>query len=246
MTQNIYDDDAFFAGYSRLPRSVSGLDAAPEWPNLVAMLPAVKGRNVVDLGCGFGWFCRWVRDAGAARVLGLDVSEKMLARARADTADAAIEYRREDLDRLALPEGAFDLAYSSLTLHYLANLDAMLRTVHRALVAGGSLVFSCEHPIYTAPREPGFRVGKDGVRTWPLDQYLTEGPRSTDWLAKGVVKQHRTIGTYLNMLIGLGFTVEHVEEWGPTEAQLAAHPEWAGERERPAFLLVKATKPQQG
>ena len=116
-------------------------------------------------------------------------------------------------------------------------------TVHRALVPGGALVFSCEHPIYTAPREPGFRVAKDGSRIWPLDQYLAEGPRSTDWLAKGVIKQHRTLGTYLNMLTGLGLAIEHVEEWGPTEAQLAAHPEWAGERERPAFLLVRAAKP---
>ncbi|HEY1797143.1 MAG TPA: methyltransferase domain-containing protein [Stellaceae bacterium] len=243
MTQNIYDDDGFFAGYSRLPRSVSGLDAAPEWPNLAAILPPLDGRNVVDLGCGFGWFCRWAREAGAARVLGLDVSEKMLERARADTADPAVEYRREDLERLDLPEAAFDLAYSSLTLHYLVDLEGMMRAVYRALVRGGSLVFSCEHPIYTAPREPGFRVAQDGHRTWPLDQYLAEGPRSTDWLAKGVIKQHRTIGTYLNMLTGLGFRVEHVEEWGPTHEQLAAHPEWVGERERPAFLLVGAAKP---
>ena len=236
MTQNIYDDDGFFAGYSRLPRSVEGLDGAPEWPNLRAMLPDLRGRNVVDLGCGFGWFCRW------ARVLGLDVSENMLARARTGTHDAAIEYRREDLERLDLPVEAFDLAYSSLTLHYLANLDGMMRTVHRALAPGGALVFSAEHPIYTAPREPGFRVAQDGRKTWPLDQYLAEGPRSTDWLAKGVVKQHRTVGTYLNMLIGLGFTIEHVEEWGPTPTQIATHPEWDGERERPAFLLVKARK----
>jgi hypothetical protein len=57
MTQNIYDNDSFFAGYSRLPRSVEGLDGAPEWPALRAMLPEVSGRRAVDLGCGFGWFC---------------------------------------------------------------------------------------------------------------------------------------------------------------------------------------------
>ena len=39
MTQNIYDDEAFFAGYSQLPRSVQGLDGAPEWPVLRGMLP---------------------------------------------------------------------------------------------------------------------------------------------------------------------------------------------------------------
>ncbi|HEY2551597.1 MAG TPA: class I SAM-dependent methyltransferase, partial [Streptosporangiaceae bacterium] len=73
MTQNIYDNEKFFSGYSRLPRSVEGLDGAPEWPALRAMLPEVSGRRAVDLGCGFGWFCRWARQNGAASVLGLDV-----------------------------------------------------------------------------------------------------------------------------------------------------------------------------
>ena len=39
MAQNIYDNPAFFEGYAQLPRSVQGLDGAPEWPALRAMLP---------------------------------------------------------------------------------------------------------------------------------------------------------------------------------------------------------------
>src|SRR5688572_29400129 len=110
MTQNIYDNPAFFAEYSRLRRSVEGLDGAPEWPALRALVPDLTGRRVVDLGCGFGWFCRWARQAGAVEVLGLDVSENMLARARATDPDDAVIYRREDLEKLALPPAAFDLA----------------------------------------------------------------------------------------------------------------------------------------
>src|SRR5580700_4848658 len=94
MAQNIYDNDEFFAGYGRLPRSVDGLEGAPEWSNLRAMLPDLHGRNVLDLGCGYGWFCRWARAAGAAQIVGIDVSEKMLARARADTQGRAITYTR--------------------------------------------------------------------------------------------------------------------------------------------------------
>jgi len=59
VAQNIYDDEGFFEGYSGLPRSVKGLDGAPEWPSLQALLPDMTGRSVVDLGCGFGWFSRW-------------------------------------------------------------------------------------------------------------------------------------------------------------------------------------------
>jgi hypothetical protein len=61
VAQNVYDDPDFFAGYSALPRSVQGLDGAPEWPSLQALLPDLAGREVVDLGCGFGWFSRWLR-----------------------------------------------------------------------------------------------------------------------------------------------------------------------------------------
>ncbi|KYF69096.1 class I SAM-dependent methyltransferase [Sorangium cellulosum] len=242
MPQNIYDDPGFFEAYSQLRRSVEGLPGAPEWPALQALLPDLTGLRVVDLGCGFGWFCRWARENGAAHVLGLDVSERMLQRARSETADEAIAYAREDLERLDLPDAAFDLAYSSLALHYIEDLDGLLSTVRRALRPGGRLVFSVEHPIYTAPSRPGWRIEADGRKTWPVDSYLAEGPRTTDWLAEGVVKQHRTIGATLNALLRAGFAIAHVEEWGPTEALLAARPELAEERERPMFLLVAAQR----
>src|SRR6476620_3340257 len=158
MTQNIYDDSEFFEGYSRLRRSVEGLDGAPEWPALRALLPQMRGLAVLDLGCGFGWFCRWAREAGAARAVGIDVSERMLARSRATTHDPAISYVRADMEQLELSPESFDVVYSSLALHYIANLDGLLSEVYRALRPGGSLVFSVEHPIYTAPAEPGWAL----------------------------------------------------------------------------------------
>ena len=144
--------------------------------------------------------------------------------------------------RLTLPEAAFDLAYSSLALHYIADLAPLLETLHRALVPGGRLVFSMEHPIYTAPSSPGWAIDTAGHRTWPVDRYLVEGRRETDWLAKGVVKYHRTIGTVLTLLLQAGFALTHVEEFCPTEAQIAAQPALAVERERPMFLLVGAQR----
>jgi SAM-dependent methyltransferase len=242
MTQNIYDDPGFFDGYSRLARSVKGLDGAPEWPALRALLPDVTGLRVVDLGCGFGWFCRWARAHGAADVLGLDVSRKMLQRAKAHAADAAITYQRADLETVELPAAAFDLAYSSLALHYLPDLAPLLAGIHRALVPGSRFVFSIEHPIYMAARHPGWIGDAEGHRTWPVDSYQREGPRTTRWLADGVVKYHRTIGTTLNLLIGAGFAIRHVEEWGPTDADIAGNPSLSEERDRPMMLLVAAER----
>ncbi|MCY1166163.1 Trans-aconitate 2-methyltransferase [compost metagenome] len=242
VTQNIYDNPAFFEGYAQLPRSVHGLDGAPEWPALRALVPDLQGLRVLDLGCGFGWFCRWARTRGAQSALGLDVSEKMLGQARALTSDAVVSYVRADLESLELQEGAFDFAYSSLAFHYIKDLPGLLKKVHRALVPGASLLFSIEHPIFVAPRRPGWITDEQGRKSWPVDSYQMEGPRTTNWLADGVVKQHRTMGTLLNMLLVAGFSISHVEEWGPTDAQVMAQPDLAEEKERPMMLLVGARR----
>ncbi|MFK3821473.1 class I SAM-dependent methyltransferase [Pseudomonas yamanorum] len=240
MTQNIYDTEVFFEGYSKMGRSVEGLAGAPEWPALQAMLPSMPGLKVVDLGCGYGWFSRWAQEQGAEQVLGLDVSQKMLARAKEMTSSSAITYGIADLEKLDLPDAAFDLAYSSLAFHYIVDLKGLFARIHQALVPGGRLVFSIEHPIFMAPRQPGWLIDEQGRKSWPVDSYQLEGPRVTNWLADGVIKQHRTVGTLLTLLIQAGFTLTHVDEWGPSEADLKARPALAEELERPMMLLVAA------
>jgi ubiquinone/menaquinone biosynthesis C-methylase UbiE len=242
MTQNIYDNPDFFRGYSQMDRSLHGLAGAPEWSRLRSMLPDLQGTRILDLGCGFGWFSRWAREQGARSVLGFDVSENMLKRATAMTSDKGVEYQRCDLEQVELPESGFDLSFSSLTLHYIENLARLLTLVYRALVPSGWFIFSTEHPIYTAPRSPGWLIQEDGYRTWPVDRYFAEGSRMTNWLTEGVIKQHRTIGTIVNLLIRCGFVLTYLEEWAPTVDQIATHPEWSEHRDRPMFLLISARK----
>jgi len=238
MTQNIYDEPVFFQAYSQMARSINGLDAAPEWPALQAMLPPMQGLKVVDLGCGYGWFCRWASEQGAHSVLGLDVSQKMLDRAGSTPSASNIRYERADLEKLNLPADSFDLAYSSLALHYIKDLAGLFANIHAALKPGSRFVFSIEHPIFTAPRNPDWLTDGEGRKSWPVDGYQMEGERVTNWLADGVIKQHRTLGTLLNLLIGAGFSIRHVNEWGPTDAEVAAQPALAEERDRPMMMLV--------
>lgn len=242
MPPSLYDDPAFFAGYATLPRSVAGLDGAPEWPTLRGLLPPLRGKDVVDLGCGYGWFCRFAAEQGAARVLGLDASERMLTRAREIDGHPAIAYELADLERAELPPTSFDVAYSSLALHYIDRLDALLARVHHALRPGGALVFSVEHPIYTAPTKPGWIDIGDGRKAWPIDRYLIEGLREVDWLGARVAKRHRLMSTTLNAVLRAGFALRHVEEWRPSDAQIAAKPPLSVELERPMFLIVAAQR----
>ncbi|WP_454813989.1 class I SAM-dependent methyltransferase [Labrys neptuniae] len=240
MAQNIYDRPAFFDGYSQLPRSVHGLEGAPEWPDIRALIPDLGGKRVLDLGCGFGWFSRWAVEHGAASTLGFDLSEKMLARARDMTTSSKADYRIADLETLELPTAGFDFAYSSLAFHYVADFERLARVVHDSLRPGSGFVFSIEHPIYMAPSNPGWQNDKEGRRIWPVDRYSVEGERTTDWLAKGVVKYHRTLGTTLNSLIDVGFVIRRVVEWSPTEEQLTQHSALAEERDRPMMVIISA------
>jgi len=243
MAQNIYDRGDFFDGYSRLPRSQHGLDGAPEWPDIRALLPDIAGQRVVDLGCGFGWFARWARSEGrAASVLGLDLSDNMLARARAETVDTAIRFEKADLDTLVLPPAAFDLAYSSLAFHYVADFSRLAKTVHDALVPGAHFVFSIEHPILMASRQARWTQHEDGSPLWPVDHYAVEGERRTDWLTAGVIKYHRTMATTVTVLLEAGFTLRRLVEWAPSPALLQERPDLQGELHRPMFLIVAAER----
>jgi len=170
------------------------------------------------------------------------VSERMLARSRATTQDTAITYTRADMEHLELSLESFNVVYSSLALHYIEHLNELMSAVYRSLVPGGSLVFSVEHLMFTAPADPHWSLNAAGRKTWPLDGYLDEGPRATDWLATGVIKHHRTLATYLNLLLRLGFALSHVEEWGPTAEQIASRPTLADEHQRTPFLLVAARR----
>ncbi|WP_321921785.1 class I SAM-dependent methyltransferase [Paraburkholderia guartelaensis] len=244
MAQNIYDDPDFLAGYSQLPRQVLGLEGAPEWPAIRALLPDLRGKRVVDLGCGFGWASRWMREQGAASVLGIDISQSMIARARADTADLAIEYRIGDLDTLSLPCEAFDLVYSALAFHYVADFARLVHILRGALASAGQLVFTIEHPVYMAAANPHWISGEAGDqrgrKTWPVNGYAMEGERRTDWFVKGVLKYHRTLGTTLNTLIDAGFHIQRVNEFAPTPEQTRQTPALAEELERPMLLMVSA------
>jgi SAM-dependent methyltransferase len=250
-SQNIYDDPAFFTNYVQLPRQQKGLLGAPEWPALRAMLGSVQGKDVLDLGCGMGWVCRWARDESAKMVKGVDLSETMIAKAREfDAATegrvAAIDYVVQDLETwMVEPEQEWDVVFSSLTLHYLYDLRRLAQEIYSSLRSGGRFVFSVEHPIYTAPKNPAFvpTPGSPDSKTWQLNAYAEEGVRLTSWLgAKGVRKYHRTMETYLSVLLETGFVLRGFREWMPEAESVGGAKGWVGERDRPMFLLVGVEK----
>ena len=232
---NHYDNPGFFAAYAQMSRSQQGLDGAGEWHQLQPLFPDVSGKDMLDLGCGYGWHCKYAADHGARSVLGIDQSHLMIAEACKRNAAACITYRVCRLQDYEYPASAWDLAASNLVLHYVEDLDAVYRKIHETLRPGGVFLMNIEHPTFTAGENQRFAA--DG--TWPVDNYYAPGLRQTDFLGHVIIKYHHTLTQILGGLLKAGFRIEAIEEAMPPEAWRTVMPE---EMRRPMMLLVKAVK----
>ncbi len=243
MKQNIYDDPVFFEGYRQLRQSEAGLNAAIEEPAVLSLLPDLKGLGVLDLGSGFGNFCRLARQKGAASVVGVEISARMLAEAEKRTNDTGITYIQTAIEDYVIGEKAYDLVVSRLTLHYVNDYREVIGAVHRGLRGGGSFIFSVEHPICTALGH-GWHEDETGRKLfWPVDDYQKEGERRQHWFVDGVVKHHRTVETYVNTLLRAGFRLTGLLEPRARDNISEDRPDLRAAARRPPLLVIGARKP---
>lgn len=245
MKENKYDNERFFQKYSQMMRSQKGLQGAGEWRELQKILPDFCEKRVLDLGCGYGWHCKYAADHHAASVLGTDLSEKMIQTARTINAAPSIEYRRVAMEDLDFPERSFDVVLSSLALHYVEAFTPLVQNISKWLVPGGSFVFSVEHPVFTSYGTQDWYYDENGeILHFPVDNYYFEGPREAIFLGETVIKYHRTVTTYLNTLLQNGFVLRHIIEPQPPEDMLELEG-MKDELRRPMMLLVAAVKQEQ-
>jgi SAM-dependent methyltransferase len=243
MKQNKYDDSAFFSAYKQMSRSIKGLEGAGEWHVFQSLIPELRNKSVLDLGCGFGWHCRFAREQQASSVVGVDISAKMLQKAREQTDDPAISYIQMPIEDIEFSHSQFDIVISSLAFHYIESFEVICKKVHGCLKPGGSFIFSVEHPIFTSRNEQDWYVDDQGNRLhWPVDHYQSEGVRETTFLTDNVIKYHRTISTYINDLIGTGFALKAIKEPMPSDEMLKNDSGMKDENRRPMFLIISAEK----
>lgn len=242
MEANIYDNDAFFEAYANMNRSRQGLTMAGEWHQLRPLFPDLRDKAVLDLGCGYGWHCKYAASLGASSVLGIDASRKMIETAKEKNADPVIRYLIYPLEEYEYPPGYFDLVISNLALHYIADLEAVYQKVFRTLKPGGTFLFNIEHPVFTAGVNQSWITDDDGRPLyWPVDGYYYPGERKTSFLGQSVLKYHHTLTQILNGLLRVGFRLEAVEEVTPPKEMMRL-PGMEDEMRRPMMLLVKAAK----
>ena len=243
--QNIFDNETFFTEYQKLRGREVNANNLFEIPTMLSMLPELEGKRVLDLGCGSGERCVDYVKRGAVAVVGADISENMLSIARSENSDPRIEYIKMPIEDFDAPDGSFDVALSSLALHYVEDFGGVVKNVSRLLTSGGIFLFSQEHPLSTCYSGSGDRWTRDesGKKIHAnIAGYCVEGRKDSTWFVEGIQRYHRMFSTILNTLADNGFRILRVEEPYPTEELVRKYPEYYDLYHKPDFLFVKAIR----
>jgi SAM-dependent methyltransferase len=217
----------------------AGIDTKPhnayyERPAMLAMWPEVRGKRVLDAGCGPGAYADQLVARGAS-VIAIDMSDRMLALAR-ERLGAAAELRKVDLSQPLdmFADGAFDLVNAPLCLDYIEDWGAVFREFRRVLSSDGIVQFSCGHPAFEA-------------EYYATEDYFSVEQVESTWTGFGkrvvMPSYRRSLHEVLTPVIEAGFRITQVVEPLPTEEFRRADPvRFARLMQRPSFLCIQASR----
>ena len=247
-TRELYDD-ASDDWQRTAPILLSDFTARPF---LMEWCQPVDGLDVLDLGCGEGYFARGLKERGAGRIRGVDVSEEMIrgAQQRETKEQLGIEYRAGDAGDLPdIEDDAVDLCVAVFLFNYvdLARTRHIMREVHRVLRPGGRFVFAVPHPslAFLGEKRAPFYFEPDGVGYFSGRDRQFEGEIwRRDGKSVPVRSVHKTMEDYLTGLRDAGFEkMPDVVELRATEEHLELDPEWFGPlRDLPLHVAFRLTR----
>jgi ubiquinone/menaquinone biosynthesis C-methylase UbiE len=188
-----------------------GVWHAPE--SELRVLPDVVGKDVIDLGCGTGYFCAHLKKAGAARVVGVDPTPAQLATARRceEKFRLGIEFVEAFGEDVPLPDASFDLVFSEYGASIWADPYKWIPEAARLLRPGGELFFLRNSTVST------LCMALDGV-TESLQRPQRELGKIT-WPDTGEIEYHVPAGELTDILRAAGFGIERlVELYAPDDA----------------------------
>jgi SAM-dependent methyltransferase len=206
-----------------------------ERPATLSLLPEVKGKRVLDAGCGPGVYSEWLLQHGA-EVVALDASPKMVQLAKQRVGDD-LNVSQADLNEPLsfLESESFDVVLSALTMEYVEDWHKTFSEFYRVLRQGGCFVLSVTHPFF------------DDIY-FKSENYFETELVASEWRGfPGVTIDmpsfRRSLEATINPLIEVGFRLDKILEPKPTEEFKAADPKHYQELcQHPCFLCLRACK----
>lgn len=201
---------------------------------MLGLVADVEGRQVLDLGCGEGRFCRMLARIGA-RCVGLDPVESFLK--FSNSIDAKVPVVRGSGESLPFQSCTFDLAVAYLSLIDIPDLRRAVFELHRVLRPGGRIVVATIHPMTSAI--PGWKKDEMGSREyWRVDNYFRETGDVAAWNGISILNWHRPLETYMQAFLSTGLRLVHFGEPKPNEQQVEQRPQIADHLRVPNFLTM--------
>jgi SAM-dependent methyltransferase len=249
--------DACGAAFDRYTSTEDSFSENVERPVIESMLGELSGANALDLGCGSGVYATRLAARGA-RVVGVDLSAAMLdlARQRARSREAMLDLLVADISRpLPFADAQFDLVFTATALHYVEDLNAVMRETARVLRPQGRLIASLLHPMSTArfPLQTNEAVNLErweARAAWPAHYFGAARRRiETPWLGCGDVSDegrcldcfHHTVSDYFAAVQSAGLRVTELREPLPPAAFAAKNAARYEEAvSLPLFLIIEA------
>lgn len=195
----------------------------------IRLLGDVRGRRVLEVGCGSAPCARWLAREGAS-VVAFDLSAGMLeyARSAADRTGVHPPLVQADVCEMPFRDESFDLAFSAFgAIPFVADSALAMRQVARVLRPGGRWVFSATHPMRWAfPDDPG-PAGLTAIQSYfdrsPYVEVDTDG-------VPAYVEHHRTMGDRIREIVAAGFVLQDVIEPEWPEGFDGVWGQWSAER----------------
>jgi SAM-dependent methyltransferase len=222
--------ELFAEDYARHAEA-SAYNALYDRPAVLDLLGDVRGRRVLDAGCGPGLYAEELVDRGAS-VVGFDASPHMVRLARQRVGPAAM-FQVHDLGQPLdwLEDACVDVALLALVIHHVDDRVGALREVHRVLRPGGVLVVSTHHPV-----SDWLRLGGSYFAVERLDEVWNRGWHVRYW--------RQPLTKTCEEFADAGFLIERLLEPQPVEAMAGRFPDDDAKlRREPGFIDFRLRKP---
>ena len=237
---DFYDDERQFQAYMHHRSRPDSANETLEKPIFLALVGDVRGKRILDLGCGDAGFGLEALRGGCRSYCGVDGSRNMVAAARQTLTGTSGEIMHAPLEEWRGPAESFDLVVSRLVLHYLPKVQPVLNHVYQTLVEQGRLIFSVEHPIITSCSRGRHSSGVH--YDWIVDEYFESGLRVVPWLGGEVRKYHRTVEEYFEAVQAAGLVIEHLRESRPAREHFQDEALYQRRKRIPLMLFLSARK----
>lgn len=235
-----YNDDQFFKNYIDRRNRKESPNNIIEKPILLEMIGDVKGKKVLDLGCGDAKFGVDLLQKGCISYDGVEGSENMAKEAKKTLEGTVGIVHLSPMETWYFQSRNYDLVVSRLALHYLAELKDIFQKAHKSLSLNGRFVFSVQHPVLTSSFKSA--AASSSKKDWIVDDYFNSGERVDPWIDKKVIKYHRTIEDYYQLLKQVGFIIEDIREGTPRVEEFSSESEYKRRMRIPLFLMFSCRK----